>query len=314
MPTVLSMSVMENPITKTTAVRRVQSIILHAAQEYFYRHGFDQLMPVILSPITDPLGPDPGSSVIKTGEIEYLGQRLQLTQSMILHKQVAIGMGSDKLFIVSPNVRLESPERASSGVHLFEFSQIDFELKDASSEDVFVLLEDLFRYIRKSVEKEGSDALEVLGRELPEWSRFPVYTIHEMIERYGDDWEVEASKAHTTPFFVTCHKREFYDKRDRSVPGEHYLNYDLYYPEGYLEALSGAEREHEYNRLVERITADGFSLETYAPYIALAKEGKLSPSAGGGFGVERMVRYFTGAAHVGDVQPFRRVPGEKVSI
>lgn len=308
------MSVLENPITKTLAIRRVQSIILHAAQEYFYRHGFEQLMPVILSPITDPLGPDPGSSVIKTGEIEYLGQKLQLTQSMILHKQVAIGMGLEKFFIVSPNVRLESPKRAASGVHLFEFSQIDFELRDAKSEDVFVLLEDLFRYIRRRVEGEGSDALDALGRELPEWGRFPVYTIHEMIEKHGDDWEKAASMEHKTPFFVTCHKREFYDKRDRAVPGEHYLNYDLYYPEGFLEALSGAEREHEYNRLVERLTADGFSLESYKSYIELAKDGKLAPSAGGGFGVERMVRYFTGAAHVGDIQPFRRVPGEEIKV
>ena len=93
---------------------KVTSFVLLFGTQFFHEHGFDQLMPVMLSPITDPLGPDPGSSVIKVGEIEYLDQRLCLTQSMILHKQIAVKSGTDRLFILSPNVRLEHPRRAES--------------------------------------------------------------------------------------------------------------------------------------------------------------------------------------------------------
>ncbi len=299
---------------KKKAYSAITSAVLRYTAEFFHGRNFIQLMPVILSPITDPLGPDPGSSVIKTGEIEYLDQRLALTQSMILHKQIAIGQGLEKLFIISPNVRLEHPKRRESGKHLFEFSQVDFEMAGAKKEDVFRIMEDYLSgvtaYARLSCAKE----LESLGRSIPLFpAQFPVYSTHELASKYGEDWELPASLDAAGPFFATCHKREFYDKEDPGEPG-HYLNYDLIYPEGFGEALSGAEREHEYGTIMRKISRDALDQGRYAPYLELAKAGKLTPSAGGGFGVERLVRYLSGASHVGDVQLFRRVPGEAVVV
>ena len=129
-------------------------------------------------------------------------------------------------------------------------------------------------------------------------------------------WQIygtEASRATKTPFFVTCLKREFYDKLDRSRDGEHYLNYDLIYPEGYGEGLSGAERESEYEDILSRLRSDKLE-EQYLDFIEMAKEGKTSASAGGGIGVERLVRFLTGMPHIGDVQLFKRIPGEPVII
>jgi asparaginyl-tRNA synthetase len=295
------------------AYAKLTSAALRHTTEFFHREGFMQLMPVILSPITDPLGPDPGSSVIKSGEIEYLDQKLTLTQSMILHKQIAVKKGIEKLFIISPNVRLEHPKRRESGKHLFEFSQVDFEIAHAKKADVFGLMERFMTSMADYAREKHAEELETLGRKLPKFSGpFPKYTTHELEERYGTEWEYEASLAHSRPFWVLCHKREFYDREDPKQPG-HYLNYDLIYPEGYGEALSGAEREHEYDAITRRIGRDRLELPRYAPYLELAKDG-LVPSAGGGFGVERLVRYLTGAPHVGDVQMFRRVPGEAVIV
>ncbi len=271
------------------------------------------MMPVILSPVTDPLGPDPGSSVIKSGEIEYLGQRLTLTQSMILHKQLAIKERLEKIFIISPNIRLEHPKRKETGRHLFEFSQVDFEIAYGTRETVFELMEDFLISMVEHVKMECAEQLKFLGRGLPEIVKpFPRYTTHELAERYGEDWEIHASQAAKQPFWALCHKREFYDKEDPKEPG-HYLNYDLVYPEGFGEALSGAEREHEYDIIIQKITRHGLDMKRFESYLELAKEG-LVPSAGGGFGVERLVRYLTGADHVGDVQLFRRVPGETVTV
>ena len=132
----------DSETAKRKAYARITSVALKYTSDFFHGRGFTQLMPVILSPITDPLGPDPGSSVIKTGEVEYLGQRLCLTQSMILHKQLALKKGIERLFVVSPNVRLEHPKRRDSGKHLFEFSQVDFEISGAKMGDVFSLMED----------------------------------------------------------------------------------------------------------------------------------------------------------------------------
>jgi len=299
---------------KKTAYTAITSAVLCYTTDFFHKRNFTQLMPVILSPITDPLGPDPGSSVIKTGEIDYLGQKLALTQSMILHKQIAIGQGIEKLFIVSPNVRLEHPKRKESGKHLFEFSQVDFELAGAKKEDVFRLMEDYLKGVISYMRLSCSRELDQLGRVLPLVSGpFPVYSTHELRSKYGDDWEIPASLAEKQPFWATCHKREFYDKEDPHQAG-HYLNYDLIYPEGFGEALSGAEREHEYGIIMRKITRDELDKSRYAAYLSLAESGSLSPSAGGGFGVERLVRYLSGAGHVGGVQLFRRVPGEAVIV
>ena len=298
---------------KRRSILKIQSEALHAVHEFFRKEGFFQLMPIILSPVTDPLGPDPGSEVIKTGEIEYLGQRLMLTQSMILHKQIAIASGIDKLYIISPNVRLEAAQRGKTGIHAFEFSQIDFETAGASMDDVFGIVEKLLRYIRVQIEHFCKDDLKVLERKIPNWETvFPAYTSHQLIEKYGEDWEKLSSLEETTPYWVVCHDREFYDKADRDRPDGHFLNYDLYYPEGFLEALSGAEREFEYEFLIQRIDEDELRREPYEDYLKLAKDGELIPSAGAGLGVERLVRYLTGMGHIGEVQLFRRIPGEEV--
>ena len=52
----------------------------------------------------------------------------------------------------------------------------------------------------------------------------------------------------------------------------------------------------------------------YSDFIELAKSGELKPSAGGGIGVERLVRYLTGSNHIADIQLFKRIPGKRLTI
>lgn len=294
-------------------ILKIQTTLLEAMQQFMVKKEFVELMPVILSKFTDPLGPDPGSSVIKTPHIEYYDQRLVLTQSMILHKQLAV-LAHPRIFIFSPNVRLERKERKKSGKHLFEFTQMDFEIAGAKMKNVFSLVEGLVVHCFRKVRKDRGYELERLGRELRVPTKpFKRYTTHELVEEYGEDWELKASKDHKEPFWVVCHKREFYDKEDPQRPG-HYLNYDLIWPEGFGEALSGAEREHEYEVIVKKIKRDGLSVADYEDYLRVAEMGVLKPSAGAGIGVERFVRFLTGKKHVGEVQLFRRVPGEEVVL
>ena len=285
------------------------SDVLRATTEFFHREGFVQLLPVVLGRSTDPLGPDPGSSVLTTAAIDYLGQRFYLMNSMILHKQVAV-REIGKIWILSPNVRLERAERASSGKHLFEFTQVDFEIPRASSADVRSLVERCYSALGETL--RDHPAFSRLGVEPPTF-RLPwsVYTTHDLEARYGSDWEIPASRDHDQPFWALCHRREFYDREDPDEPG-HFRNYDLVYPLGYGEALSGAEREWDPERIRARIARDGLPTESLVSYLEGA--GPLIPSAGAGFGVERLVRFLTRANHVGDVQLFRRVPGEPVPM
>ena len=293
-------------------ILKIQTTVLTRMQEFMVKKGFIQLMPVITAKVTDPLGPDPDSSIIAFPKIKYYDEELFLTQSMILHKQLSLLTGAERIFIMSPNIRFERRDRYKTGKHLFEFTQMDFEVAYGTMEEIMSLTEELVKYVIESVVKENAEDLEVLGRSLKVPSTpFKVYTTHEMIDKYGPDWEIRASLDHTEPFWVICHKREFYDREDPERPG-HYRNYDLIYPEGFGEALSGGEREWEYDRIISRIRRDGLDPRRFETYLQVAREGLLIPSAGAGIGVERFVRYITGARHIGDIQPFRRVPGERV--
>lgn len=296
---------------KLVARLAVASDVISATVDFFHKEGFIQLLPVMLGRSTDPLGPDPGSSVIKTAEIEYLGSQLRLMNSMILHKQVAVKKLGRKIWILSPNVRLEKGERKATGKHLFEFTQADFEIPDAKKEDVMGLVERYYVTLSRKLKK--SEAFAELGVEPFKFKRpFKVYKTHKLEEKYGADWEEAASRDAKQPFWALCHKREFYDKEDPAEPG-HYLNYDLVYPLGFGEALSGGERENEYKRIIERMGRDRLAMDVYKAYLVEAEKGFL-PSAGAGFGIERLVRFLTREAHVGNVQLFRRVPGEDISI
>ncbi len=293
---------------------RIQTTMLKAIHDFMTSRGFLQLMPVITSKFTDPLAPDPGSGVIAVPRIKYYDQELVLTQSMLLHKQLALLTGADKIYIMSPNVRLERKERFSTGKHLFEFTQMDFEVAYGTMEQIMSLVEDLVIETIKTVKTDRKEELELFERDLRVPKKpFKVYTTHEIRERYGDDWELPASREHKEPFWVIDHDREFYDREDPERPG-HFRNYDLIYPEGFGEGLSGGEREWEYERILRRIKGDGLSPDSYKDFLEIAKRGLLKPSAGAGLGVERFLRFLVGAKHIKDVQVFPRVPGVEVLI
>jgi len=111
---------------------------------------------------------------------------------------------------------------------------------------------------------------------------------------------------------VMDHYREFYDREDPQ--GGKHLNYDLVYPEGFGEGLSGAERETDCEVILRKMKERGTDPREYSTYLEIARKGKLRPTAGGGFGVERLVRYLTGKRKIRDVCMFPRVPGERIVL
>ncbi len=265
-------------------------------------------MPVILSPITDPL-----NHPVHDASIEYLGQRLQLTKSMILHKQIAISqLKARGVYIVSPNVRLEKESR--SDMHLLEFSQLDIEIERMKAKEFRSFIEDLMVHIFSRVLDTCSRELADLGADIkiPE-KPFRVYSSRDLYEKYGDEFETKISQREEDLFWITDYKREFYDKEEEARRG-HYVNYDLFYPEGFGEALSGGERDFEYDILVRKILERGQRTDSYRPYLELARKGILKPSAGGGLGIERLIRFLTRRPHIREITLFPKVPEEPIYL
>jgi asparaginyl-tRNA synthetase len=290
-------------------ILRVQSAVLKSLHDFMWDEGVVQLMPVMLSPFTDPL-----AHPVYDSSLEYEGQRLELTKSMILHKQLSLMREDLKgIYIVSPNIRLEVAETGSSGRHLIEFSQVDIELKDATYKDFMGFMERLYAHMAGFVLSSCPDSLERLGRDLkPPALPFKVYRKPELEEELGEDWEHEISMREDQPFWVMDHYREFYDKEDPDT-GSH-VNYDMVYPEGFGEGLSGAERETDHDVILRKMKERKTDPSSYAAYLEIARKGILKPTAGGGFGVERIVRYMTGRREIREVCMFPRVPGEEIVV
>ncbi|GAB4182659.1 MAG: hypothetical protein Tsb002_04250 [Wenzhouxiangellaceae bacterium] len=226
---------------------------------------------------------------------------------MIFHKQLALrAKGIDRIFILAPNIRLEKAAIKDSDNHLLEFSQFDLEMKNANMHDVMAYIEKLLQFVFSEVSSECQDALTQLKRKLPDCSRpFPVYSTDELRDRYGDDFEQCISRESTTPVFLTNFKREFYD---RETPGQrgHYNNFDVIYPEGFGEGLSGAEREFEHDQIVYRMRELDMDLSPYDNYLHAAQKGMIPATAGAGLGIERLLKFICGKRRIKDVLFFDR--------
>ncbi|MEM1700634.1 MAG: asparagine synthetase A [Candidatus Anstonellales archaeon] len=292
-------------------ILQIQSYVLNRLTNFMYKNGFIWILPVILSKSTDPLYPDPSGSVQKSLDVEIYGQRLTLTQSMIVQKQYLISQGLDRIFILSPNIRIEKPERASTGNHLFEFTQLDFEIANADENEARKMIESMIvnslRYIRIDMNLE----LKALGSSfrVPK-APFKTYRYMDLLDKYGENWEKEFAESIKDPVWVIDIPRYFYDMEDEYGV---WHNYDLYVPK-YGEILSGGQREYRYEVLVKKMDSAGVDKSKYSKLLELAKDNRLRPSAGAGLGIERFVRWIADVPHVKDVQPFPRVPGEPVEL
>jgi asparaginyl-tRNA synthetase len=290
------------------AVFKINTGILKIMVNKLVEKGFYWLLPVILAKSTDPLWPDTQASIEQRIEIEIYNEKVKTMQSMIIHKRILVSSGIEKIFFLSPNIRIERRERAETGRHLYEFTQLDVEAAYWKMEDIFKLFEELIVDSITYIKKNFSEELEILKRkiEVPEVP-FKIFKRTELEEKYGKNWELTISKSLKNPVWVTNIPREFYDYEDEKT-GE-WRNFDLILPEGYGEVISGAEREYEYEKIIKKMERDGINKNDYKTFLSFAKEGKLKPSTGAGLGVERFISYICGVKHVAEVQPFPRIPG-----
>jgi asparaginyl-tRNA synthetase len=295
---------LSDPVVKSAV--KLKSTILGEASSFLRGKNFVELLPTIVSPITDPLNHE-----VHTTRFTYYDQEYRLTQSMIFHKQLAC-KSFERIFIVSPNVRLETSEKALSGRHLFEFSQIDLEIRNAKREQIMSLIEDLIITVMLSVKRNCSEEMDFLSSD-PSIPSKPFATVKFMdaYEQYGKDFETILSASFSEPFWLIdfpIWEREFYDllSEDKRT----LKDMDLILPHGFGETLSGGEREWEHQRILERMGFKGNDPEELSWYMDIAEGGELVPTAGCGIGVERLTRYVCSLDNVSRTRLFPKVPGQ----
>jgi len=296
--------------SKHLHILRVQSAALKAIHDYMYENGVVQAMPIILSPETDPLNHPHFEA-----RVEYYGQKLNMTSSMILHKQLSLmNKDVDKIYFMSPNVRLEKAELKDTGRHLFEFTQVDIEFRDKTKIDFIKFVDGMIANVYTHVLEDCSRDLSALHREL-KVPRLPlkVHESEDLMRKHGGDFEKLESEEAKDPFWVMNFRREFYDREDKQRRG-YFHNYDIFWPEGFGEALSGGEREYEHEEIVRKMHERKTDMRKYHTYLKISSQGLIPKTVGGGLGIERMVRFLTGQKHIRDVALFPRVPGEPIAF
>lgn len=303
-------------------VIRVQNEILAAIRADLTSHGFTELLPPIIGPVTDP-----GARGAKQVDIDFYGHRYRMMTSAILYKQASL-LAFGKIFCIAPCVRLEPLETATTGRHLAEFHQVDVEVAGASRGEAMDLAERLIRGAVRRVTTGLAAEMESIGRDTGAFAQlldrpFSRVTHEAAVDMLRDlghaqdrgaeiSWAAEAvlSGKSGAPLFITDYPkgcRGFYDREDPENPGV-LRSFDLIAPEGFGELVSGAEREFEFRRVVRRIRETGENPAKYGWYLDLLREG-LPASAGFGIGLERLVRYIAGLDEVWQAALFPKLAG-----
>ena len=94
-------------------------------------------------------------------------------------------------------------------------------------------------------------------------------------------------------------------KRDPENP-KTVLAMDMLAPEGAGEIIGGSQREDDHDALMERVIHEGLDVKDFQWYLDLRKYGSV-PHSGFGLGVERTVKWITGAEHIRETIPFPRM-------
>ena len=291
------------------SVLTVQATILEAVRRFFVQKRFIEIIPPILA-----LETDPGIRGAQTATTQLYGQTLKLTTSMNIQKFAAVA-ALGRVFSISPVIRGEPLQSLSTHRHLTEFRILEIEEAKADLEDIIRLCEELISFVVDAVKHACAAELSQLGRQLgtpqPPFARMSFRQAREMVAKCGIEtplgfeipWSGEEalSRTFTDCFWITHFPngtRGFYDREDPDDPSQ-LLDMDLIYPEGFGEACSGGEREYTFEGVRRQMIASGCDPAQYAGTLRLA-QGTFVPSAGCGFGIERLTRYICGLPSIWD--------------
>ncbi|MBP9759891.1 MAG: aspartate--tRNA(Asn) ligase [Candidatus Pacebacteria bacterium] len=302
---------------RSRAIFRVQHEIVRAYRLFLTEQGFTEFQaPKIVG--DDAEG---GAEVFR---FEYFNGRMaSLATSPQLYKQIMVGV-YERVFSTGAMFRAE---RHATSRHLNEIAMLDFEMGFIDDHhDVMAMMEALARFMNTHLADNVSNEFATLGATLPLLPKtaFPIMKLREaqqlIKEKTGKDktgepdlepederWLCEYAHENLDSdyVFVTHYpssKRPFYTMDDPDDPG-FTKSFDLLFRG--VEILSGSQRVHEHDALVEKIKMKGLDPELFAFYLQAFKYG-MPPHGGTGLGLERLTQKMLGLENVKEAALFPR--------
>lgn len=254
--------------------------------------------------------------------IDYYGHRAFLTQSPQIYKQIMVGV-FERVFTIAKAYRAEPSVTTR---HLSEATQMDVEIGFIEKfEDLLDALEFVGTSMINTVSESHQHVLKHYGVEIPLVpTKVPRLTLREaqkiVSERTGRDLSREmdlnpddereiwlwAKEKHKSDFVTITHfptkKRAFYTMPDSQDP-EYSLSYDLIFRG--LEILSGSQRIHNPDQLVEAMNKKGVDPKNFGMYLMAFKFG-MPPEGGFSFGLERLTMKLLELSNVREASLFPR--------
>ncbi len=310
------------------AIMRVRAAVVKAIRDFFDGNGFKLMDSHILTPNACE-----GTTTLFETKYFDLGTAY-LSQSGQLYAE-ASAMALGRVYTFGPTFRAELSKTRK---HLTEFWMVEPEMAFFDLDDDMDLAEDLVEYIVQYILKTCRKELEVLERDTTKLEKVkrPFYrmTYTEAVEwlnknnvplikkvdgkeievpfPWGEDFGAVQEEAIMEQFDKPCiiHRyparvKAFYMKRDPENP-ELVLAMDMLAPEKGGEIIGGSQREDDYDALLQRIKEENLPLEAFQWYLDLRRYGSV-PHSGFGLGLERTVKWLTGAKHIREVIPFPRM-------
>lgn len=311
------------------AIMRIRASVMKAIRDFFDGNGFK----IMDSPMLTPNACEGTSTLFETKYFD-LGNAYLSQSGQLYGEASAMAMG--KIYTFGPAFRAE---RSKTRKHLTEFWMVEPEMAYFDLNDDMDLAEDLVEYIVQYVLKVNQTELNTLERDTKklEKIRRPFYR---MSYTEAVDWlvqnniplkkKVDGQDVDITPFpwgedFGTVQEEAIMEQFDKPLIIHRYptdvkafymkrdpenekvvLAMDMLGPERAGEIIGGSQREEDYDVLLERIRHHNLPEDAFQWYLDLRKFGGV-PHSGFGLGVERVVKWITGAAHIREVIPFPRM-------
>eukprot|EP00090_Calanus_glacialis_P029856 TRINITY_DN4797_c0_g1_i1.p1 TRINITY_DN4797_c0_g1~~TRINITY_DN4797_c0_g1_i1.p1 ORF type:complete len:739 (+),score=305.73 TRINITY_DN4797_c0_g1_i1:38-2254(+) len=303
------------------AIFRLEAGVCQLFRDTLAKKGFVEIhTPKIISAASEG-----GANVFK---VSYFKGSAFLAQSPQLYKQMAIAGDFEKVFTVGGVFRAED---SNTHRHLTEFVGLDLEMAfKFHYHEVVDTIGDLFTQMFRGLRDKYSQEIETVSQQFPcEPFKFldPPLRLEfpeavEMLKEAGvemgdeDDLSTPNEKLlgrivkakYDTDYFILdkypLAVRPFYTMPD-PVDGKYSNSYDMFMRGE--EILSGAQRIHNTEFLIERAKHHGIELNTIASYIDSFRYG-CPPHAGGGIGMERVTMLYLGLDNIRKTSMFPRDP------
>lgn len=292
---------------ETAAIFKIQSTLYRTFLSTLTKRGFMIIRPSSIIAEASEGGSD-------LFPIVYFEKHAYLSQSPQIHKQLAVIGGLEKVVMVIPVFRAE---KSNTTYHLTESTQMDIEMAFASADDVIKILIQTFKEMVKAVIKENQKELALLGAKLDvpkikvvEYSKvikdlkkkgYPIEFGHDFSRDHEGSISELYGEAVIVKRFPTA-LRAFYSMPCKENP-ELTESFDFIYRG--LEILSGAQRIHKPEMLIESLQKKGLDPKGFEFYINAFKCGA-PPHAGWSMGLERLTMRITGAQNIRECVLFPR--------